>query len=382
MTLKQAAAVVGYAEMAPQKESGEHSALGIIGQMASQAARDAQIDPGDIDGLLVAASFMEYALLWPSQVSEYLGMQPRYLDQVELGGASAAGMLWRAAAAIQGGLCRHVLCVMGDTWDLSKGLSLPIHPIEQEFNWPYGLLGANPSYALIARRHMHEFGTTPEQLAKVAVDQRSNAQANPAALFGNKPLSIDDVLNSRLIVDPLHLYEIVSPCTGGGAFIVSKEHRGPHRPVHLLGAGECAGHASIAHAQSLTSTGVGPAASQAFAMAGLAPADMDFVQPYDCYTIAVILTLEDAGFCPKGEGGRFVMEHDLTFRGDFPCNTHGGQLSFGQPGLAGGLSHVLEAVRQLMGRAGKRQLKEPRVGYVNGNGGMMSEEVSLILGVE
>jgi len=117
-------------------------------------------------------------------------------------------------------------------------------------------------------------------------------------------------------------------------------------------------------------------------MAGVSPQDMDFAQPYDCYTITVIVTLEDAGFCRKGEGGRFVAEHDLTYKGDFPCNTHGGQLSFGQPGLAGGMSHVIEAVRQLMGRGGERQVKDATIGYVNGNGGIMSEQCSLVLGIQ
>ena len=193
-----------------------------------------------------------------------------------------------------------------------------------------------------------------------------------------------DVLNSRMIVDPLHLLEIVSPCTGGGAFIVTSTDRakdGPHKPVVLLGAGEAGGHSSITHARSLTTSLVKPAAESAFHMAGVTPQDMDFVQPYDCYTITVIVTLEDAGFCEKGEGGRFVEDHDLSYAGDFPCNTHGGQLSFGQPGLAGGMSHVIEGARQLMGRGEGRQVKDASIGYVNGNGGIMAEQCSLVLGV-
>jgi len=256
--------------------------------------------------------------------------------------------------------------------------------MDAEFDAPYGLIAANPGYALIARRHMYEFGTTPQQMAKVAVDQRKNACKNPAAMFGNKEITIDDVLNSRMIVDPLHLLEIVSPCSGGGAFIVTsaeRAKRGPHRPVYLLGAGEAGGHCGITRAESLTTSLVKPAAESAFKMAGASPQDMDFVQPYDCYTITVLVTLEDAGFCKKGEGGRFVEEHDLSYKGDFPCNTHGGQLSYGQPGLAGGMSHVIEGVRQLMGRGGERQVKDATIGYVNGNGGIMSEQCSLILGI-
>jgi acetyl-CoA acetyltransferase len=387
MSVKGKAAIVGFAEMTPQKGAGGKTPLGIIGEVAREAIADAGLEKKDIDGLLTGMAIGDYSVLWPSVVADYLHLQPKYFNQVELGGASAAGMVWRAAAAIEAGMCHNVLCVLGDSWD-SKTTTLrppPFPRIEAEFDAPYGLIAANPGYALIARRHMAEFGTTPEQMAKVAVDQRKSACKNPAALFGNKAISIDDVLNSRMIVDPLHLLEIVSPCTGGGAFIVTsaeRAKRGPHRPVYLLGAGEAGGHCGITHARSLTTSLVKPAAESAFKMAGVTPKDMDFVQPYDCYTITVIVTLEDAGFCRKGEGGRFVAEHDLSYKGDFPCNTHGGQLSFGQPGLAGGMSHVIEGVRQLMGRGGERQVKDATLGYINGNGGIMSEQCSLILGVQ
>lgn len=387
MSIKGKAAIIGFAETKPQKSSGDKTALGIIGEVARDAIADAGLEKKDIDGLLTGIAFGDYSVLWPSVVAEYLRLQPRYFSQVELGGASPAGMVWRAAAAIEAGMCNTVLCVVGDTWG-NRTLALkppPFPRMDAEFDAPYGLIAANPGYALIARRHMHEFGTTPQQMAKVAVDQRKSACKNPAALFGNKEITIDDVLNSRMIVDPLHLLEIVSPCSGGGAFIVTSAERakqGPHRPVYLLGAGEAGGHCGITRAPSLTTSLVKPAAETAFKMAGVTPQDMDFVQPYDCYTITVIVTLEDAGFCKKGEGGRFVEEHDLSYKGDFPCNTHGGQLSYGQPGLAGGMSHVIEGVRQLMGRAGERQVKDATIGYVNGNGGIMSEQCSLVLGIQ
>ncbi len=385
MSLRKKAAIVGFAEKAPRKDPGDWTPLSIIGEVAREAIADAGLEKEAIDGLLTGMAIGEYSVLWPSVVVDYLKLKPRYFDQVELGGASAAGMVWRAAAAIEAGVCRHVLCVLGDVWD-SKTLArrpLPFPRIEAEFDAPYGLIAANPGYALIARRHMYEFGTKPEQLAKVAVDQRKNACKNPLALFGQREITVEDVLSSRIIVDPLHLLEIVSPCSGGGAFIVSsakEAKKGPHPPVYLLGAGEAGGHQSITHAESLTTSPIKAAAKQAFKMARLKPKDMNFVQPYDCYTITVVITLEDAGFCKKGEGGKFVEEHDLTYKGDFPCNTHGGQLSFGQPGLAGGMSHVIEAVRQLMGRAGERQIPNAELGYVNGNGGIMAEQCSIVLG--
>lgn len=387
MSLKGSAAIVGIAEMAPQKKPEGKTSLGIIAQMAREAIADAGLEKGQIDGLLTAASLSDFAMLWPSAVVEYLHLKPRYFDQVELGGASSAAMVWRAAAAIEAGMCETVLCVIGDTWDsrLFMENPPPFPATEAEFDAPYGLAGANPGYALIAQRHMHEFGTKAEQLAKVAVDQRTNACANPLALFGDKPITIDDVLSSRMIAEPLHLLEIVSPATGGGAFIVTRAdlaRRGRNRPVYLLGAGEAGEHSSVTRAPSITHSLVKPASERAFRMAGITPDQVDFVQPYDCYTITVLVTLEDAGFCKKGEGGPFVAEHDLTWRGDLPCNTHGGQLSFGQPGIAGGMSHVIEGVRQLMGRGGERQIADASLGYVNGNGGIMAEQCSLILGLE
>ncbi len=385
MSLKKKAAIIGLAELAPQKGASDRTPLGIIGQMAKEVIADAGLEKDQIDGLLTGVAIGEYSMLWPSVVVDYLRLKPKYFDLVELGGASAAGMVWRAAAAIEAGMCENVLCILGDVWDSkTMGVRPPPFPrVEAEFDAPYGLIAANPGYAFVARRHMHEFGTKPEQLAKVAVDQRKNACKNPLAIFGNKEITIDDVLNSRVIVDPLHLLEIVSPCSGGGAFIVTsakQAKKSPHPPVYLWGSGEAGGHQSITHAESLTTSLVKAAAERAFHMAGVQPKDMDFAQPYDCYTITVVVTLEDAGFCKKGEGGEFVEEHDLTYQGDFPCNTHGGQLSFGQPGLAGGMSHVIEGVRQLMGRAGERQVKNAKLGYINGNGGIMAEQCSLILG--
>lgn len=383
MSLRGTAAISGFAEMAPQKGAGDRTPLGIIANVARDAIADAGLKKSDVDGLLTGWALSDYSVLWPSVVADYLHIHPSYVNQVELGGASAAGMVWRAAAAIQGGMCNTVLCVLGDRRARARQMP-PFPSIEAEFDAPYGLIAANPGYALIAQRHKHEYGTTAEQMAKVAVDQRKSACRNPAALFGHTEIDVDDVLASRMIVDPLHLLEIVSPCTGGGAFVVTNRDRakdGPHPPVMLLGAGEAGGHSSITHARNLTTSLVEPAAAAAFRMAGVGPRDMDFVQPYDCYTITVIVTLEDAGFCDKGEGGRFVAEHDLSYAGDFPCNTHGGQLSFGQPGLAGGMSHVIEAARQLMDRGEARQVSGARIGYVNGNGGIMAEQCSLVLGV-
>jgi acetyl-CoA C-acetyltransferase len=381
MSLKGKAAAIGIGELKPMKDPGDATALGLMAKVAAEAIADAGLEKNDIDGFLVGVPFSDPGFIYPASAAEVLGIRTRMLNQVDIGGASPAGMIWRAAAAIDAGMCNAVLCIVADL-NRAGDQRPPTVSVQREFEAPYGNIGANCGYAMIANRHMFEYGTKPEQMAKVAVDQRANALKNPLATFNDKPLTIAEVLGSRMIVDPLHLYEIVSPCSGGSAVVVASPEiarRTKNPPVWLLGAGEYANHSTITYAPSLTESPIKTAADAAFAMAGVSRDDLDFVCPYDCYTITVVVTLEDAGFCKKGQGGRFVEEHDLTWKGDFPCNTHGGQLSFGQPGLGGGMSHVTEAIRQLMGRGGERQVKNAKLGYVNGNGGIMSEQVSLVL---
>ncbi len=382
MSLKNQAAAIGIAELKPLKEAPpELTPLSLMARLTADAIADAGLAKDDIDGFLVGMPTADPGFIYPAAAAEVLGLNPRMLNVVDIGGASPAGMIWRAAAAIHAGMCSAVLCIVADLNRVGDQ-RVPVVSVQREFEAPYGNIGANCGYAMIAHRHMYEYGTTAQQMAKVAVDQRKNALKNPLAAFGDKPLTIDDVLNSRMIVDPLHLFEIVSPCTGGSAVIVASPEvakRAKNTPVWLLGAGEYSNHSSITYAPSLTESPIKPAADTAFKMAGIERKDVDLVCPYDCYTITVLVTLEDAGFCKKGQGGPFAAEHDLSYAGDFPCNTHGGQLSFGQPGLGGGMSHVVEGIRQLMGRGEGRQVKDAALAYVNGNGGIMSEQVSLIL---
>ena len=387
MSLKGKAAIIGLGEIKPTRTPNGKTSLGIMAEVAKLAIQDAGLRPQDIDGLLLGPPMLEAGAIWPSIVGEYLQLRLAYGNVVDLGGASACGTIWRAAAAIDAGLCNTVLCLTAEATDVEafytprggRPSTLPW----REFDVPYGPMGANSGYALIAQRHMHEYGTTSSQLAKVAVDQRTNACANPDALFYEKPITVDDVLNSPLIVDPLHLLEIVMPCTGGAAVVVTAAKRAKdtaHPPIYLLGAGEAVSHNLVACSPDLTTSPIAVSAPKAFKMAGVKPENINLVSVYDCYTITVVVTLEDAGFCEKGRGGPFVEENDLTYKGKLPLNTHGGQLSFGQPGLAGGMSHVTEAVRQLMERAGERQVGNCELAFVNGNGGIMSEEVSLVLG--
>jgi acetyl-CoA C-acetyltransferase len=383
-SLRGRAAIVGFAELAPLKHPDHRTPLDLLGEAAIAAIADAGLTPRDIDGLVVCPAQMQYSMLWPSVVADHLGLAPAYLEFVDLGGASSCGMVARAAAAVATGQCRAVLCVNGDTWDAKRLYQKPpplLMPI-RDFTLPYGAAGANGDYAMAARLHMARYGTTARQLAKIAADQRTSALRNPLALFHEKPLTVDDVLASPLVCDPLHLLEVVLPCTGAEAVIVASAERArdlPHSPAYVLGWGEHL-HPDPFQRPDFLVTPTVESAAAAFAMAGVGPKDITLAEIYDCYTSAVLIEIEDAGFCPKGEGGRFVESHDLTWAGDFPLNTNGGMLSFGQPGLGGGMTHVVEAARQVMGRASGRQVSRNDLAFVHGNGGTFSEECSLVLG--
>jgi acetyl-CoA acetyltransferase len=238
---------------------------------------------------------------------------------------------------------------------------------------------------MVATAHMARYGTTPEQLAQIAVAARENAQRNPDAIFHGRPVTVDDVLASPLIAEPLHLLEAVMPCAGGAAFVMTSATAAralAQPPVALLGAGEKVTHRALSQAPSLTSSPLKQAIADARTMARVAVRDIDVFSLYDCYTIMVGVTLEDAGVCPPGQFGPFVAASDLSPTGDLPLNTHGGQLGCGQADLAGGMSHIVEAVRQLRGAAVGRQVPDARLALVTGNGATLGEECALILGGE
>ena len=392
MSMRGKAAIIGIGEFKPTRYTEGATTLGMLAEVGRLAIADAGLETGDIDGL-VTESFAEAPMFAPATMVEYLGIDAKFAEVVDHGGATGAGMVARAAMAISAGLCETVLCLTaarrerrsnsgpkrsaGTGWSGRRVDRTPY----SEFEAPYGAIGANFGYAMIANRYVHEFGVTPEQLAKIAVAQRYNACHNPNALFFGQPITVEDVLNSPVIVDPLHLLEIVMPVAGAAAVVVTSAKRAKkaQNAATILGVGEHTTHRSITYAPSLTHSPITSAANLAFEMAGVRRKDIDVASIYDCYTITVLISIEDAGFAKKGRGGQFVDEHNLQFDGDFPLNPHGGQLSFGQAGLAGGMSHVTEAARQVMGRAQGRQVKKCQLAYVNGNGGIMSEQVSLIL---
>jgi acetyl-CoA acetyltransferase len=385
------AAVTGVAERKPTRWTDGETTIDMTAKIGVEAITDAGLELADIDGL-ICHPMGGVPMLVPSTIAEAMGLRVSYAETVDLGGATGAGMVWRAAAAIHAGQARAVLCVTAARRQ-RRDPSLPKRSGQSlgrdtsawaEFEVPFGNVGANVGYAMIANRYLYEHACSPEQLAKIAVDQRANACQNPDAFFYGQPITVDDVLGSPLVADPLHFLEIVMPSAGAAALVVVHPDlvdRAGHRPAWLLGAGECVTHKTITYAPSLTDTAIKPAADRAFAQAGIGRDQVGLASLYDCYTITVLVTLEQAGFCATGEGGSFVAEHDLRWKGDFPLNTHGGQLSFSQPGLAGGMSHVTEAIRQIQQRGGDRQVRELEFAFVNGNGGIMSEECALVLGV-
>ena len=240
-----------------------------------------------------------------------------------------------------------------------------------EWEVPYGpVIAANGGYGLIKERYMFEYGATQEMFAKCAVDERFNAAANENAVWQGQPVTIEDVLESRYTNNPLHLLESVMPCSGAAAVIVTSAERAnslPHPPAYILGmGGPATSHDVIWQEEDVTTTPVVKSAPAALDMAQYSASDMQFAEFYDCYTILVMACLEDAGIAPKGEIGNFYLENDTTYKGNFPINTDGGQIGAGQPGLAGGFRHVVEATRQLMGRAGERQVQRKDLCLVNG----------------
>ncbi|WP_066901972.1 thiolase family protein [Mycolicibacterium houstonense] len=393
------AAIVGYVELPPERLNKASPAPFTLEQwalLAAAALEDAGLSAEQVDGI-VTSHLGESEIFVPSTVAEYLGVRANFAELVDLGGASAAAMVWRAAAAVELGLCDVVLCALPARY-ITPTSELKPKPLtdavffgsssnqfgspQAEFEIPYGNLGQNGPYGQVAQRYAYEYGYDERAMAKIVVDQRANANHTDGAIWKDTPLSIEDVLASPVIADPLHMLEIVMPCVGGAAVVVAGPEvaaRARNRPVWIKGFGEHVPFKTPTYAEELLDTPIRKAADTAFGMAGLTRGQMDMVSIYDCYTITVLLSLEDAGFCEKGKGMSFVSDRDLTFRGDFPLNTAGGQLGFGQAGLAGGMHHVCDATRQIMGRAGAAQVTDCNRAFVSGNGGILSEQTTLIL---
>jgi acetyl-CoA acetyltransferase len=315
-------------------------------------------------------------------IAEMLGLQPKITDNNRTGGSTFLSYTLMAAMALKEGLCETALIFYGSNQRTASGkLISSVKPFVYEA--PYAPIFPATSYALAASRHMHEYGTTREQLAAVAVAARAWANLNPEA-FMRGPLSIADVLGSRMVSSPLTVRDCCLVTDGGAALVMTTAARArdlPKKPVYLLGAAAATTHMNIVAMPTLTETGALDSGRRAFAMAGMTPADIDVVELYDAFTINTILFLEDLGFCKKGEGGAFVASGAIAPGGRLPVNTNGGGLSCVHPGMYG-MFTLVEAVRQLRGEAGQRQVLDAQVALCHGNGGVLSSQITNILGTE
>ena len=380
--------IVGIGESAVGKVL-DRSALQLQADATTAALMDAGLTIADIDGVITTPVRVEAWNMPCGVVASYLGIRPSYLLTVDLAGASGAAMIHHAAMAIAAGQCTTVLCVAGQNLLSNRSRSHAVKTMAEsgaahpQFEVPYGPLVAS-NYALIARRHMHEYGTTEEQMAEVAVTMRKHASLNPNA-HKRDLISVSDVLKSPMITSPLKILDCALVSDGAAAAIVTSVDRARdlrQKPACLLGQGYGLRHSYIGETLNVTSSGAVDSGRKAFAMAGLKHSDIDVAELYDCFTITVIIELEDLGFCKKGEGGAFVQGGRIGLEGELPVTTHGGLLSGGHCGVGGGFFHVLEAVRQIRGSAGARQIGNAETVLVHGNGGTIAIHCTLILGAE
>lgn len=378
MTLRGAAAVVGIGTAGCGEAPGR-TATELMAEAALAAIADAGLTLADVDGVLAATSTHAFPTL---SVAEYLGIRPRFQDGTNIGGSSFEAHLLSASMAIATGQCDVALVCYGSNQRTAGGRLVSMSE-PQAHEAPYKPRHPITAYALAAARHMHQFGTTREQLAEVAVAARAWANLNPAA-FARGPLSVEDVLRSRMVSDPLTARDCCLVTDGGGACVLVSAARARdmrHKPAYVLGVATAGWHRSIMCMPDLVVTAATESGARAYAMAGMVPADMKLAMLYDAFTVNTLLFLEDLGFCPKGEGGRFVEDGAIAPGGRLAVNTNGGGLSCVHPGMYG-MFLIIEAVTQLRRQAGARQVDGLDVALVHGNGGTLSSQCTAILGTE
>lgn len=372
--------IAGVAE-SPLGEIYDHTELSMVAVAAREALAEAGMTLKDVDGIFVNYMGEQGSV----QVGEYLGIHSaRYLDSSDLGGAAFEAFVQHAALAIAEERCEVALVTYSSRQRSLRGRSMAPPPgrvsITSQFEAPYGLPFPIGYYAMIAARHMHLYGTTSAQLAEIAVAARKWAQMNPKA-WKRDPLTVKDVLDSRLICDPLHALDCCLVTDGGGALVLTNKSRARgavKKPIRVIGMGESQTHWHAAQMPDMTVSPGKISGREAFAMAGITPADVDFIEPYDSFTITVLMALEDLGFCQKGEGGSFVSGGRLAPGGALPAMTMGGGLSYNHPGALG-LLLLVEAVRQLRGEAGPRQVKNAKIGVAHGVGGVFSTSGTVVM---
>ena len=366
-------------------EAHGHTEMELLARSAHQAVQDAGLTLQDIDGVCTASVS---STMWGLAVPEYLGLNARFIDSTMIGGSSFVAHLMPAMWALASGQCNAVLVCYGSTQRTATFGRKEINASRKfldpmPFEHPYEPMMPASAYALAASRHMHQYGTTREQLAEVAVAARAWARLNPEA-YSRDPLTVSDVLNARMVSDPLSVRDCCLVTDGGGAYVLVRADRARHlrqKPVYVLGSGTATWHRQIACMPDLTVTAATQSGREAYDMARMGPGDIDVLALYDAFTINTILFLEDLGFCKKGEGGPFVQGGAIAPGGRLAVNTNGGGLSCVHPGMYG-IFCLIEAVRQLRGEGGERQVAGAQTALVNGNGGTLSSQSTAILGTE
>ena len=375
------AAIVGVADAASPTGDLELRGRALEAAMIREALDDAGLDVSDVDAVFSAGDAMG--------LPEFLGVHPRWVDGTMTGGSSFEVHVQHAATAIALGLCDVAVSVYAATphSDRTRGRSNDFggrrggNFAAMTWEMPYGMRMPIGAYALAASRHMAEFGTTPEQLAQIAVSTREWATRNPRARFQD-PLTIDEVLASEVICSPLHKLDCCLQTDGAGAFVMTSAERARDLrkpPAYVLGVGTATSHSMISQMPDLTTTATTVSGPIAFEMASIEHDDVDLIMLYDSFTITTLLLLEDLGFCKKGEGGPFVEDGKLGPGGARPTNTNGGGLSYTHPGMYG-MFLIVEAVRQLRGEGGSRQVPDCEIAVASGSGGVLSAMSTCVLG--
>jgi acetyl-CoA acetyltransferase len=373
------AAIVGAAESDIGQVGPGFNVIDLMAQGITRALDDCGLGLKDVDGLISSCTQSRTS---PLNLAEYLGMSPSYIDGTIIGGSSFMFHIQHAMATLQLGLCEVCVIAYGSTQRSIGRQNASVREINP-YETPYRPFLPSTAYALAASRHMHEFGTTREQLAEVAVAARQWALKNPVA-WEKKPLTVEEVLAARMVSYPFTVRDICLVTDGGGAIVLVGPERAKSlrkKPVYVLGQGQQITHANISSMPDLTVSGALESGRQAYAMAGLAATDIDVLELYDAFTLNTILFLEDLGFCKKGEGGSFVSGGRIAPGGALPVNTNGGGLSYCHPGMYG-LFLLIEAVRQLRGECGDRQVAGAETAIAHGNGGVLSSQSTVILGSE
>lgn len=364
-------AIIGYGETKIDLRTGR-SSYDLAGEIMEHILNQTGIDKKEIDGLAICETMSETGNpFWSVFMCEMLGLTPAWTQVTGLGGASTVGNVARAAAAIRDGMCETVLVIASDAQSSSRGTEQGGQRIE--FQYPTGLRGPVGVFGLLTRRYRHQYSLRDEALAKLAVTQRNHALMNPNACPKLRvPITEADYLKSKVVSEPLRILDSVMVCDGANGLLVTTTENarrlGMKKWVHPVAYAEITNHKGTELTADITETGFTVVGPRALARAGMTPRDIRMFHPYDDFLIAMILQFEQIGFCGRGEGSDFVLATDLSYKGTLPLNTSGGQISAGQPGLAGGGLHLVEAVRQMFGEAGERQVSDPRNAMVTGIG--------------